>query len=140
LAKRQLEQDSDGKAQLDRYVCEDFGPAHLARRLRKPPHLRVDQDQQRPTPLKRAVVHVPVRDTVAGRMELAHPARLTHWIQKANPQTIDFCNNAGMMRKVVAFDGHTVRIADISAARSNGALETTCKYSQGIETTICIGF
>jgi hypothetical protein len=57
-------------------------------------HLGVDQDQHRPTPLKRAVIHGPVRGTVAGAMRLAHASCLTHWIRHVNPQTMDLCNNA----------------------------------------------
>ena len=55
LAKRQREQNLDGKAQLDRHVREGCTPARLARSLRKPPHLRIDRDQPRTTPLRRGL-------------------------------------------------------------------------------------
>ena len=102
LAQRQFEQNLDRQAQLDRHVREHRRPAHLARRLRKPFHLGVDQDQQRPTTLKRAVVLGPVRGTVTGRLWLAHTTRLTLWIRLGNPQTTDFCNNAPGMKSTKA--------------------------------------
>lgn len=94
LAQRQFEQNLDGKAKLDRHVREHRRPAYPARGLSELLHLGGDQDQHRPTPLKRAVVHGPVRGTVAGRLWLAHASRLTHWIRRVNSQTMDFRNNA----------------------------------------------
>lgn len=75
LAKRQLEQDLDREAEMDRHVGEDHGSAHPARRLRKPLHLGIDQHQHRTAPLKRAVVLRPVGGTVAGRLWLAQDIR-----------------------------------------------------------------
>ena len=70
LAKRQLEQDLDREAEQDGHIGENRGPAHPARRLRKPVFLRIDQDQHRPSALKRAVIGRPIGGTVARRLWL----------------------------------------------------------------------
>ena len=66
LPQRQLEQDLDGQAKLDRGISEHGRATGLAIRQRKPGHVLVQPDQQRPALAKRGRVAGPVRRAIAG--------------------------------------------------------------------------
>ena len=66
LSERQLEEDLDGQAELDRRVKEHRGATWAAVRRREPDHVLVQPDQQRSALAKRRSVAGPVRGAVAG--------------------------------------------------------------------------
>lgn len=87
LPERQLEQNLDRQAELDRGIRKDRW-ASLASLMRcVPGHLLVQIDQQRLALPKRIVAGGPVRPEMAGGFELARAVRLTAWIRNVNPYT-----------------------------------------------------
>ena len=103
LPERQLEQHFDRQAELDRRVRKDWWPPWSSRMRRKPGHILVDPDQQRPAHSERGIVVRPVCRAVAGGVRLAHAIRLTAWIRDVNPLLSEFCNNASHMSNLSGY-------------------------------------
>ena len=85
LPERQLEQNLERQAELDRGIRKDRRASWASLMRRVPGHLLVQPDQQRPALPERIVVGGPVCRAVAGGLGLAHAARLTAWIPDVNP-------------------------------------------------------
>ncbi len=96
VPERQLEQNLERQAELDRGIRKDRRAPWASLMRHVPDHLLVQPDQQRPALPERIVVGGPVCRAVAGGLGLAHAARLTAWIPDVNPSSAEFCNNAGM--------------------------------------------
>ena len=93
LPQRHAKKDLHRQAGLDGSIAADGLSPTLAGRRRRPDHIWIKPDRQRPTALESLVILGPVQGLVAGCVRSAHALQLSRWIHKMNPSQ-DLCNRA----------------------------------------------